>query len=62
MPLDECDRDEIRAASREWARRTAVEQGFPEKITDPAVIEQVAALARPSVERKEDSWRPTSTR
>lgn len=52
--MTEKEREEIRVAAREWARRTAVEQGFPEKITDPAVIEQVAALARPSLERKED--------
>lgn len=28
----------------EWARRTALAQGLPEKVSDPAVLARVAAL------------------
>lgn len=48
----EAERERIREAAREWAKRTAVEQGFPEYLTDPVVLEQIAALVRPVSERK----------
>jgi hypothetical protein len=35
---------DIKAAARELVKRTTDAQGLPEQITDPAAIEQIAAL------------------
>lgn len=37
---------EIQKAAREMAERSAREQGLPPKVTDPRVIERIAAILR----------------
>jgi hypothetical protein len=37
-------RSDIKAEARKLVTRTTAAQGLPEKITDPATIERVAAL------------------
>lgn len=44
--MSDAERERIRAAAREAAARSRREQGLPERITDPSVIEQIAALLR----------------
>ena len=37
------------AEARAWAERTAAAQGLPLRVSDPAVLRQVAALVRPGL-------------
>jgi hypothetical protein len=39
--------ERLRKLAQEWAERTAVEQGLPPKVTDPAVLRRVAQILRP---------------
>jgi hypothetical protein len=38
--------DELRIAAQELARRSRLEQGLPEKITDPAALQRTALMVR----------------
>jgi hypothetical protein len=42
MPFD-LD-EELRKRAQEWAEKTAVEQGLPPKVTDHAVLREIARL------------------
>jgi hypothetical protein len=42
---------DLAAAAAELVRRDTAEQGLPERITSPAVLEQVAAIVIPRPER-----------
>jgi hypothetical protein len=51
IPPEELER--IRAAAREAATRSRAEQGLPDRIGDPGVIAQMAALMRPAPEGRQ---------
>jgi hypothetical protein len=44
--MDEDERERIRQVAREDSARTRREQGLPPTITDPDVLEKIAAVAR----------------
>lgn len=54
QPLSDQERAAIRQAGADDARRSRAEQGFPERIEDPAAVAALAALLRdaPAAERK----------
>jgi len=46
QPLSDQERAAIRQAGADDARRSRAEQGFPERIEDPAAVAVLAALLR----------------
>jgi hypothetical protein len=62
--LSKDERDAVREAGAEDARRSRVEHGFPERIEDPAAVARLAAILRsipaprPPSERTSDETNP----
>jgi hypothetical protein len=48
------EREFIHQAAIEATKRSRAEQGLPEFVTDPAVLEQIATLMRGSGDRRDD--------
>jgi hypothetical protein len=45
-PMSELERERIRKAGADDARRSRIEHGFPERIEDPATVAVLAAILR----------------